>query len=91
MVPSVLQKWVSALSSEINEDCKIGRDLGHGFFQVVMKEEAAMQKVLMLMPHLSKWGTCIMQAGCSVCCQQISGYTHASVVNIEKCPRGIPE
>ena len=57
----VLQKWVSALSSEINEDCKIGRDLGHGFFQVVMKEEAEMQKVLMLTPHLSKWGTCIMQ------------------------------
>ena len=61
MVPSVLQKWVSALSSEINEECKIGRDLGHGFFQVVMKEEAAMQRVLMLTPHLSKWGTCIMQ------------------------------
>ena len=32
MVSSVLQKWVSALSSEISEDCKIGRDLGHGFF-----------------------------------------------------------
>ena len=61
VVPSVLQKWVSALSSEINEDCKIGRDLDHGFFQVVMKEEAAMQKVLMLTPHLSKWRTCIMQ------------------------------
>ena len=61
MVPSVLQKWVSALSSEINEVCKIGRDLGHGFFQVVMKEEAAMQKVLMLKPHFSKWRTCIMQ------------------------------
>ena len=61
MVPSILQKWVSALSSEINEDCKIGRDLGHGFFQVVLKEEATMQKVLMLTPHLSKWGTCIMQ------------------------------
>ena len=61
VVPSVLQKWVSALSSEINEVCKIGRDLGHGFFQVIVQEEAAMQKVLMLMPHLSKWGTCIMQ------------------------------
>ena len=58
---SVLQKWVSALSTEINEECKIGRILGHGFFQVIMKEEAAMQKVLMLTPHLSKWGTCIMQ------------------------------
>ena len=61
VVSSVLQKWVIALSSEINEVSKIGRDLGHGFFQVVMKEEAAMQKVLMLTPHLSKWGTCIMQ------------------------------
>ena len=54
VVLSVLQKWISAMSNEINEDCKIGRDLGHGFFQVVMKEEAAMQKVLMLMPHLFK-------------------------------------
>ena len=54
MVPSVLQKWVSALFSEISEECKIGRDFGHGFFQVIVKEEAAMQKVLMLTPHLSK-------------------------------------
>ena len=61
VVLSVLQKWVSALSNEISEECKIERDLGHGFFQVIMKEEAAMQKVLMLTPHLSKWGTCIMQ------------------------------
>ena len=61
MIPSVLQKWVSALANEISEECKIGRDLGHGFFQVIMKEEAAMQKVLMLTRHLSKWGTCIMQ------------------------------
>ena len=37
-----LQKWISALSKEINEDCRIGRELGHGFFQVVMREEAAM-------------------------------------------------
>ena len=42
VVPSVLQKWVCALSNEISEECKIGRDLGHGFFQVIMKEEAEM-------------------------------------------------
>ena len=59
VVPSVLQKWVNALSNEISEECKIGRDLGYDFFQVIMKEEAAMQKVLMLTPHLSKWGMCM--------------------------------
>lgn len=35
--------------------------MGYGFFQVITKEEAITQKILMLTPHLSKWGTCIIQ------------------------------
>ena len=31
VVPSILQKWVSALSTEISKECRIRRDLGHGF------------------------------------------------------------
>ena len=53
--------WAHALSQETKEVCKIGRELGYGFFQVVTNGEAATQRLLMLTPHLSKWGTCIMQ------------------------------
>jgi hypothetical protein len=49
------------LSKEVKEDVKLGRTLGHGFFQVICKEEAASQRVLMQTPHLSRWGTCILQ------------------------------
>ena len=54
--------WVTDLSSEIKDSCKIGRELGQGFFQVVTNAETITQKILMLTPHLSKWRTCIMQA-----------------------------
>ena len=42
ILPSVLQKWVSFLSKEIGEDCKIGKEQGFDIFQIVMREEAAM-------------------------------------------------
>ena len=93
MVQSVLQKWISALSSEISKECKIGRDLGHGFFQVIMKEETAMQKVLMLMPHLSKWGTYIMQPWMSAFDASKPQGTRMQTGSSgnQKCPGGIPE
>lgn len=56
-----LQDWVAALSKEVQEDCRIRRELSHGFFQLITKQEAASQKILMLTPHLSKWETCILQ------------------------------
>lgn len=56
-----MNDWIGVVAKEVEGECLIGRDLGHGFFQVTTKEEAVTQKVLMLTPHLSKWGTCIMQ------------------------------
>ena len=53
--------WAKALSTEIKEACTIGRDLGSGFFQITTNGATATQKILMLTPHLSQWGTCIMQ------------------------------
>jgi hypothetical protein len=57
----VINEWASVLATELKDECRIGRDLGQGFFQVVTKQEAMTQKALMLTPHISKWGTCIMQ------------------------------
>ena len=59
--PQALRDWLGAVSKEVSGTCQVGRDLGHGFFQVTSKDEATTQKILMFTPHLSKWGTCIMQ------------------------------
>ena len=37
------------------------KEIGFGFFEVTSREEATTQKIFMLTPHISKWGTCIMQ------------------------------
>jgi hypothetical protein len=57
----ILDTWVAALSREVKSEVWIGRMLGHGFFQIVCKEEAVTQTVLMHLPHLSRWSTCMFQ------------------------------
>lgn len=57
---SVLE-WIGSLKAEIKEECRLGREIGNGFFQIITNAEASTQTILMLSPHLSKWGTCIMQ------------------------------
>jgi hypothetical protein len=39
----------------------IGHDFGRGFWKIYTKSLATIQKVLMLMPHMSEWETCILQ------------------------------
>jgi len=39
----------------------LGRELGRGFFLILSKQQATIQKLLMLTPHRSRWGTCILQ------------------------------
>lgn len=56
-----VQEWIGGLRAEIKEDCKVRREIGNGFFQIITKAETSTQTILMLSPHLSKWGTCIMQ------------------------------
>jgi hypothetical protein len=58
---AVLESWAAAFSREVKTEVRIGRLLGHGFFQVICKEEAATQIVLMHSPHLLRWGTCMLQ------------------------------
>ena len=50
-----MQRWISALSKKLNEECRIDRDLSHGNFHVVVWEEVALQKALMLTSLLSGW------------------------------------
>lgn len=57
-----LRQWIASVQTQINESVTIGRDLGRGFFQIRTSSLVATQKVLMLTPHHSKWGTCIIQA-----------------------------
>lgn len=56
-----LNNWLAVLQKEVGEWVGVGRTLGRGFFQVLCKHPAATQKVLMLTPHKSRWGTCILQ------------------------------
>lgn len=55
------QEWIGGMKKELNEECRLGRDIGNRFFQIITKSELTTQKILMLSPHLSKWGTSIMQ------------------------------
>jgi hypothetical protein len=61
----VLQDWLVELGREVEEELRMGRDLGQGFFQIICKGEASVQKVLIRSPHHSKWGTNILQPWCS--------------------------
>jgi hypothetical protein len=61
----VLGEWIISLGKEVQEELKLGRDLGQGFFQISCKGKAAAQKVLIRTPHHSKWGTSILQPWCA--------------------------
>lgn len=53
--------WIKNLQTVVGDWVGLGRDLGRGFFQVLSKQPAVTQKLLMLTPHRSRWGTCILQ------------------------------
>jgi hypothetical protein len=61
----LVQEWLVELGKEVQEDLVLGRDLGQGFFQIMCKEEASTQKILMRTPHHSRWGTSILQPWCA--------------------------
>jgi hypothetical protein len=61
----VVTQWIATLQAEVGAWMGVGRDLGRGFFQVYIKSLATTQKILMLTPHRSKWGTCILQSWAS--------------------------
>lgn len=58
---TALLQWVAALQKQTGDWIGLGRDLGRGFFQILTRQTLATQKLLMLTPHRSKWGTCILQ------------------------------
>lgn len=47
---------------EVGDWVGLGRELGRGFFQILSKQQATTQKLVMLTPHRSRWGTCILQS-----------------------------
>jgi hypothetical protein len=57
--------WLKDLSKETQEELQVERNLGQGFFQILCKNDAAAQKVLMRTPHHSRWGTSILQPWCA--------------------------
>lgn len=57
-----LRACLDHLKTEIHEDLLLGRDLGHGFFQLISKYIAGTQKVLMRTLHIPQWGPCIIQS-----------------------------
>lgn len=38
--PQRMNDWLASVAKEVEGECQLGRDLGHGFFQVMTKEEA---------------------------------------------------
>lgn len=52
--------WLNSLERNKRSVNRIGRDLGFGYFQIIVPDDAASQKLLALTPHISKWGTCIL-------------------------------
>jgi hypothetical protein len=56
-----INQWLSVLQRQVGDWIGLGRELGHGFFQILSKQEATTQKILMLTPHKSRWGSCILQ------------------------------
>jgi hypothetical protein len=55
-------QWVASLQAEVGAWVGIGRDLGRGFFQIYTKSFITTRKILMLTPHRSRWGTCLLQS-----------------------------
>jgi hypothetical protein len=62
------------MSKIARSDSNLGKDLVHGFFQIMSKDEASIGSLLMLNPHISKWETCIMQPW-------VSGFNPAQPTN----------
>lgn len=52
---------MKAIQSQIGDHLCLGMNLGNGFFQILSQHPTATQKLLMLPPHHSKWGMCILQ------------------------------
>jgi hypothetical protein len=59
--PAALTQWVIVLQKQVGDWVGIGRSLGRGFFQLLSRQPAVTQKILMLTPYKSRWGTCIFQ------------------------------
>lgn len=53
--------WIKSIQIAVGDWIGLGRDLERGFFQVLSKQPAVTQKLLMLTPHRTRWGTCILQ------------------------------
>lgn len=53
-LPKSTQEWMSSITKDLSEEFRIGRELEHGFFQVIGKDEAATQKLLMHTPYSSR-------------------------------------
>lgn len=56
-----LDQWIAALQRLIGGWTAVGRNLGRSFFQLRVKDPGMLQKLLMLSPFKSRWGTCVMQ------------------------------
>lgn len=41
-----LQEWIGGLTTEINEECRLGREIGNGFFQIIKKLSGVCQNVV---------------------------------------------
>jgi hypothetical protein len=57
----ILQQCLAAVQLQIGDWIGLKRDLDRGFFQNLTRQTSTTQKLLMLTPHHSKWGTCIIQ------------------------------
>lgn len=58
---AILSYWIEHLKRHIGGWVAIGRNLGRGFFQLRLRDPGMLQKLLMLTPYRTRWGTCIMQ------------------------------
>jgi hypothetical protein len=59
--PAALAQWAGGLQRQVGDWVGISHSLGRGFFQVLSRQLAVPQKILMLTPYKSRWGTCIFQ------------------------------
>lgn len=59
-----MQKGGLNLSPDLQEAIsnRLGGDLRHGFFEIIGKDKASTQSLLLLNLHLSKCDTCILQS-----------------------------
>lgn len=56
-----VSQWLTALQAEVGAWIGLERDSGCGFFQIYTKSLVVTPKVMMLILHRSRWGTCILQ------------------------------